>query len=449
MFRSLCRCPEWAGVGQVGRQARPLSLVLVAGTAATLATVAFLLVACSRPTPVSVVAPGRIQYTPPVTAAGSGVTPSPTPGPSVTPDTPPTRVVPPPEPLSAPEHFGVGLFAEGLGPVRLMAFSPTGDLFASVPKRDRIIVLPDSDRDGVADRVLTFAKEGILNSPHGIAFWPGWLYVANTDGIVRFPYELGDLEAHEEPEFLVPLPGGPKHWTRTLVFGPDRRMYVSIGSSCDVCVEEDPRRATVLRFDVDGGGAALFARGLRNAVGLAFHPATGELWATENGREQLGDDLPPDEINRLIAGGHYGWPHCFGNLVFDPELGGERDFCASTIPAAVELQANSAPLGLAFYSGTQFPEEYVGDLFVAYHGSWSRSIPTGYSVVRVPFEGGQPSGPPLSFVHGWLRPDTRRWGRPVDVIVAPDGALLISDDAGERIYRVFYARPRAIPTRMR
>jgi glucose/arabinose dehydrogenase len=347
------------------------------------------------------------------------------------------------------DGFGVGVFAEDTGPVRFMAYSPTGDLFVTVPAHDRVLVLPDEDHDGVSDKILIFAEGAGLNYPHGLAFRPGWLYVANTDSVIRYPYERGDIRARTEPELVVPLPGGPKHRTRTILFGPDRRMYVSIGSSCNVCAEEDERRATVMRFEVDGGGAALFARGLRNAVGLAVNPTTGELWATENGRDGMGDDLPPDELNRLVAGANYGWPYCFGNQVVDPDMGREELLCQGTVAPAVEFQAHSAPLGLAFYTGDQFPEEYHGDLFVAYHGSWDRSIPTGYNVVRVPFEDGYPSAPTQGFVHGWLRRDTRRWGRPVDIVVSPDGSLMVSDDAGERVYRVFYAPPRVPPTRIR
>ncbi len=411
--------------------------------------VALVAASCNDSTPIPPVVPGHIRYTPIAVTGTERVPPTETPGPSPTATQAPTRVVPPPEPLSADRHFGVSVFAEDLGPVRFMAYSPTGDLFVTVPPHDRILVLPDEDRDGVSDRTLIYAEGEGLNYPHGIAFRPGWLYVANTDSIVRIPYERGDLKAQGAAEFLVPLPGGPQHRTRTIVFGPDRRMYVSVGSSCNVCIEDDERRAAVLRFEVDGGGAALFATGLRNAVGLAFNPTTGELWATENGRDGMGDDLPPDELNRLVGGGNYGWPYCYGNQLRDPDMPSDESLCAATIPPAVQFQAHSAPLGMTFYTGTQFPKEYQGDLFIAYHGSWDRSIPTGYSLIRVPFEDGYPSGPALGFVQGWLRPDTRRWGRPVDIVVAPDGSLLVSDDAAERIYRVYYAAPRVAPTRMR
>jgi glucose/arabinose dehydrogenase len=306
--------------------------------------------------------------------------------------------------------------------------------------------MPDRDGDGVADEVAVFAEGGFLNRPHGLAFRSGWLYVANTDGLVRFAYERDRLEASEAEPLGIALPGAGQHWTRSLAFDRDGRMYVSVGSSCDVCAEGDARRAAILRLGAAGEEAAIHARGLRNAVGLAFHPVTGELWVTENGRDGLGDDLPPDEINRIVAGGNYGWPNCYGDGILDPILGAQAADCAGSIGPAVSLPAHSAPLGLAFYTGTMFPEEYWGDLFVAYHGSIHRSLPTGYKVVRVPFANGQPAGGAEDFVWGWLRRDTRRWGRPVDLIVAPDGALLVSDDAGGRVYRVYYARPKPTPT---
>lgn len=332
-----------------------------------------------------------------------------------------------------PPGFRIETFASGLGAPRMMAVSPSGDLFVSVPSRGQVLALPDRDGDGRADRTVVYA--GGLNRPHGLAFFRDFLYVAETDGVVRFPYSPGDL-AGGKPEAVVrDLPGGGGHWTRSLAFGPDGKMYVAVGSSCNVCEERDPRRAAILRFHPDGTGGGIFARGIRNAVGIAFHPQTGELWATNNGRDWLGDDFPPDTILVVKEGAHYGWPYCTGRQVPDPDFG-RPDFCARVAPPTVEIQAHSAPLGLAFYTGGMFPAVYRGDLFVALHGSWNRSVPTGYKVIRIPLQGRGP-GTPQDFATGWLQ-GGRAWGRPVDVITGRDGALYVSDDRAGTISRISY-----------
>jgi glucose/arabinose dehydrogenase len=227
----------------------------------------------------------------------------------------------------------------------------------------------------------------------------------------------------------------------------NQKMYVSVGSSCNVCEEKDKRRATVLEFNDDGSGQRIFADGLRNSVGLAVNPKTGTIWATENGRDWLGDNTPPDEINDLgTNGGNFGWPYCYGNRVTDTSQtrpGDER--CQATIPPKVEIQAHSAPLGLAFYNGTMFPPDYRGDLYAALHGSWNRSVPAGYKVVRIKLnDKGQPQGSPQDFITGWIRPGETRtgvWmGRPVGIVVGPEGALYVSDDASGVIYRVTWEK---------
>jgi glucose/arabinose dehydrogenase len=217
-------------------------------------------------------------------------------------------------------------------------------------------------------------------------------------------------------------------------------MVLSVGSSCNVCEEEDPRRATVLVYDgPDGEGERVFASGLRNAVGLAVHPETGELWATNNGRDLLGDDIPPDTIHILLEGADYGWPSCHAGEVIDPDYG-HSEVCNEVIKPAVQLQAHSAPLGLVFYTADAFPAGYQGDLFVAFHGSWNRSQPTGYKVVRIPVHDGEASGPVEDFATGWLDDDTSNAaGRPVGLAIGPDGALYVSDDKGGFIYRISYS----------
>jgi glucose/arabinose dehydrogenase len=253
--------------------------------------------------------------------------------------------------------------------------------------------------------------------------------------VQRFAYDPATMKA-TQPTLLTRLPSGGGHWTRTVVFGPDGLMYVSVGSSCNVCRESDKRRAAVLRFNADGLGETIFASGLRNAVGLAFHPTTGVLWATVNERDWRGDDVPPDYVTEIREGAAHGWPDCMtvrGRVITDTSFAkGAR--CDKVTPPTVEIQAHSAPIGLAFYTGTQFPEEYRGSLFVAYRGSWNRSLPTGYKIVRIRLRDGQPPAVE-DFATGWLE-GTSAWGRPVDLVVGRDGALYLSDQGAGRIYRI-------------
>ena len=333
--------------------------------------------------------------------------------------------------------FELSVYAEGLGGVRFMAFGLDGTLYVgSTNRAGTVWALPDRDHDGKADEVKVFADG--LRSPHSVAWHDGWLYVGETHRVIRLRDTDGDLQSDEQAVVVADLPSGGQHFTRTVGFGPDGGLYVSVGSSCNVCKEDDPRRAAILRFNADGGGRGIYARGLRNAVGFTWHPATKEMWATDNGRDWLGDDLPPEELDLIRAGDDYGWPYCYGNRIPDPDLG-SAERCARTQPATFEMQAHSAPLGLAFYTGEQFPTEYRGDLFIAFHGSWNRSVPTGYKVVRVRFRDGHPVGIE-DFVNVWLE-GGRVTHRPVDVKTGPDGALYISDDRGGAIFRLTYRRP--------
>jgi glucose/arabinose dehydrogenase len=338
-------------------------------------------------------------------------------------------------PLAVPPGFAVSVFAEGLPGARFMALGPAGDVYLTIPRSGRVVALPDRDRDGRADRAVTVADG--LDRPHGIAFHGGALWVAETGRVVEFPGYRGGRAGR--PVVVVgDLPAGAMHWTRTLVFGPrDGMLYVSIGSDCNVCEESDPRRAAVLRYRPDGSGGEVYARGLRNAVGLAWTPDGSELWATCNERDMLGDDLPPERVvNILREGGDYGWPYGYGQRVPNPEFH-DPGRLARMIPPALTDTAHSAPLGCAFYTGTAFPPEYRGDFFVAYHGSWNRSRPTGYKVVRVVVRNGMPERIE-PFLTGFRKGDEPPSGRPVDVLVAADGSLLVTDDAGGRIYRVRY-----------
>ena len=340
--------------------------------------------------------------------------------------------------LTVPPGFAIDVFADKVGSVRFMAVDPAGTLLVSEPSAGRVLALPDKNGDGKANGVQTVVTG--LDQPHGLAFHEGALYIAETSRVQRFAYDPATMKA-TQPALLARLPAGDGHWTRTVVFGPDGRMYVSVGSSCNVCRESDKRRAAILRFNADGSGEQLFSTGLRNAVGLAIHPTTGALWATVNERDWRGDDMPPDYVTEVREGSVHGWPDCVtvrGRPQADTSFA-KGAACDKVAPPSVEIQAHSAPIGLAFYTGTQFPEEYRGSLFVAYRGSWNRTLPTGYKIVRIRFRDGQPAGNPSveDFATGWLE-GTSAWGRPVDLVVGRDGALYLSDQGAGRIYRITY-----------
>ena len=335
--------------------------------------------------------------------------------------------------LKVPPGFAIDVFADKVGSVRFMAIDPAGTLLVSEPSAGRVLALPDKNGRGKADSVQTVVTG--LDQPHGLAFHEGAFYVAETSRVQRFAYDPATMKA-AQPTLLTRLPSGGGHWTRTVVFGPDGLMYVSVGSSCNVCRESDKRRAAVLRFNADGSGETIFASGLRNAVGLAFHPTTGVLWATVNERDWRGDDVPPDYVTEIREGAAHGWPDCMtvrGRVITDTSFA-KGATCDKVTPPTVEIQAHSAPIGLAFYTGTQFPEEYRGNLFVAYRGSWNRSLPTGYKIVRIRVRDGQPPAVE-DFATGWLE-GTSAWGRPVDLVVGRDGALYLSDQGAGRIYRI-------------
>ena len=344
--------------------------------------------------------------------------------------------------LKLPEGFHIAVFAQVDGP-RMLVFSPGGALLVSASGEGKVVALPDAKHTGKAERVVT-VLDG-LNEPHGLAFLEGKLYVAENDKVRRYDWDEANLRA-THPTAIADLPDGGGHSTRTILFHGGK-MYVSAGSSCNACVEKDPRRAAVTEFNPDGSGQKIFAKGLRNAVGMAVNPRTDTIWVTVNGRDWLGDDLPPEDIHDLgKGGGDFGWPYCYGDRVPDPNFtkpGDDR--CQSMIRPKVQMQAHSAPLGLAFYQGTMFPPEYRNNIFVAFHGSWNRSVPTGYKVVRVKLDDqGQPQGGAEDFITGWLAPGERkkgRWmGRPVGIVFGDDGSMYLSDDAGGVIYRVTYGK---------
>jgi len=344
--------------------------------------------------------------------------------------------------LQLPEGFTISIFAKGLGKPRVMEYDPLGNLLVSIPKEGRVVALPDGDYNGVADKIVTVI-EG-LNRPHGLVTRCGResceFYIAESDQVAAYAYDQKNLKATHKRK-IVDLPDGGNHFTRTILFTPppqDGRMLISVGSSCNVCNEKDWRRAKVLSVYADGSDFGIFASGLRNAVFMTIRPETRQIWATEMGRDLLGDDLPPDEINIVKEGANYGWPSCYGERIHDANFDTRqyiRNPCEDTEPSLIQIPAHSSPLGLVFIDGS-WGEEYEGDLFVAYHGSWNRSVPTGYKIVRFKQVAGEILKTGEDFVTGWLTEEGRAIGRPVDIKVGPDGAMYISDDKAGVIYRV-------------
>jgi glucose/arabinose dehydrogenase len=367
----------------------------------------------------------------------------------------PRRIVRRPEgawPL-APKGFKVSEFATGFNNPRKIITAPNGDIFVAESMPGRIKLLRDSDGDGKPETVSVFASG--LRQPFGLAFYPPapaaptHLYVGNTGSVVRFAYKDGDSKAQGEPEMLVPnIPsgagrlGGGGHWTRDVDFSKDgKRMFVSVGSQSNVSdSENEKRRADILVFDPEGKDERTFAWGIRNAVGLAIHPQTGQVWASVNERDELGDDLVPDYVTHVEEGGFYGWPWYYLGPHQDPRHKGKRpELKDKVIVPDVLVQSHSASLCMTFYTGEQFPKEYRLDAFASEHGSWNRARRTGYKVIRIPMKDGKATGEYEDFLVGFVTPEGNVWGRPVGVSVAKDGSLLVTDDGSGTVWRVAYA----------
>jgi glucose/arabinose dehydrogenase len=370
---------------------------------------------------------------------------------------------------TAPEGFEVTLYADGLDYPRWFHLLPNGDVLVSEarsqlkPSHDRnspaiqgdqrsralgesanrITLLRDADGDGVPEIRETFL-EG-MNQPFGMALLGDTLYVANTDGVLAFPYVTGQTRMEAKGVKILDLPAGGynNHWTRNIRVGPDgTKLYVTVGSASNVAehgIEEEYRRAAILEINPDGSGERLFASGLRNPVGLDWEPETGVMWTAVNERDELGDELVPDYMTSVRDGGFYGWPYAYFGKIEDPRLRGQRpDLVAQSIVPDLALGSHTASLGLTFYRGTAFPKRYRGGAFIGQHGSWNRSELSGYKVLFVPFANGRPSGPGEDFLGGFVaeRSKSEVYGRPCGVAELPDGSLLVADDAGDRIWRV-------------
>lgn len=341
--------------------------------------------------------------------------------------------------LQIREGFSISVFGLVSG-ARAMTVAPWGELLVAQPSAGRIVALGDADGDGVAESMRTLAQG--LQCPNGMAFHDGYLYVAESTRVERFPYGEGSsLGPGEVVVSGLPQSAcGPHHY-RSLTFDWAGYFYVGMGSSCNVCEEPDRRRGTVWQFTVDGG-AREYARGLRNTVDLAINPVTGELWGAINERDYLGDDIPPDPVTAIYDGADYGWPYCYwdgSRWRVDTRVPARNPSCTG-LTNYYGIQAHSAPLGIDFYTQAQFPGDYWGSAFVGLHGSWNRTDATGYKVIRIPFIDGQPQ-PPEDFVTGWLlsqRGPANSWGRPVDVQSGLDGALYVSDDQAGAVYRIAY-----------
>jgi len=366
--------------------------------------------------------------------------------------------------IRLPDGFKIEVFADfntkggaQLSGPRMMALDAKGDLYVSALGSNSVVMLPDRNHDGVADEVVSVAQN--LNAPQGLAFVGESLLIANQDGVVKITPER---ERWSKPQaFITKLPTGG-HTLKNIRLAPDGFLYLNVGSSCNVCIENEPIRATMLRYTVEGKPAgalttlgrhqqsAIYARGLRNSQGYAWHPVTGAMYATNNGADNrsgtqggaVNDELPPEHLNKIEAGKHYGWPHCWGGSkeigtqFEDPNFKGAAGFCDTTQAPALSFRAHTTPIGISFLDKTSWPPAYKADAIVALHGSWNRKQPAGYQLVRVKFKDNEPQAVE-DFASGWLS-NQQAWGRPVDVIVGADGALYVSDDKANIIYRISY-----------
>jgi len=364
------------------------------------------------------------------------------PAPVIVKETPPYEGDLPLANLKLPEGFLIDVFAENVDGARSMAMGDNGTLFVGTRNENKVYALQDLDGDFRAEKMI--ALDTTLKVPNGLAFKDGALYVAEVGRLVRYPNIEQKLNAPLTPEVIYDdYPSEFHHGWKYIAFGPDGKLYVPVGAPCNICEKsaEDERFATITRMDPDGTNREIYAKGVRNTVGFTWHPETEELWFTDNGRDMLGDDIPPCELNRVTeVGQHFGYPYCHGGVVKDPEFGDQRP-CSDFVAPAKALGAHVAPLAIKFYTGTMFPEKYMGMAFIAEHGSWNRSSKVGYKISTATLKENEVVAYD-TFLDGWLNEETQKaFGRPVDILQLKDGSLLISDDFGDTIYRLSYKEP--------
>jgi len=340
--------------------------------------------------------------------------------------------------LRVPEGFKISFFASDVENARSLALGDKGTVFVGSRKGKNVFALVDADHDGVAEKKYTVAEN--LNSPNGVAFHNGALYIAEISKIWRIDNIESTLEHPAKPVLVFDsLPTDTHHGWKYIAFGPDGKLYIPVGAPCNICndSEKDPRYASITRMNPDGTGFEVYASGIRNTVGMTWHPQSKELWFTDNGRDQLGDDIPPDELNIAIKKGeHFGYPYCHAGEVLDPDFGKGKK-CEDYMPPARKLTPHGASLGIKFNTGTMFPAKYKNQVFIAEHGSWNRTQPIGYRVMLATIEGTSVKTYE-PFIDGWLK-NGEAWGRPVDVLFLKDGSMLVSDDLANVVYRVSYA----------
>lgn len=339
--------------------------------------------------------------------------------------------------IKLPPGFSISVFAE-VPDARSLCLGAKGTLFVGNRSEDKVYAVTDDNKDGKADKVYTISSG--LNMPNGVAFRNGSLYIAEVNRVLRIDNIEDQLAQPPKPVVVFDrFPSDASHGWKFIAFGPDGKLYVPVGAPCNVCDEKDPVYASITRMNPDGSDFEIFANGIRNSVGFTWHPQTGQLWFTDNGRDNMGDNIPSDELNVAPQKGlHFGFPYCHEGSIPDPEFGKNKN-CSDYVPPVQKLGAHVASLGLRFYTGDLFPAEYKNQLILAQHGSWNRSTPIGYRLMLVKLENNKPVSY-TTFADGFLQPDGKVLGRPVDVQVAPDGALYVSDDLKGVIYRISYRK---------
>lgn len=336
--------------------------------------------------------------------------------------------------IELPPGFIIDIYAENVPGSRSLALSPQGTLFIGTRNEGKVYAVQDKDGDKRAETIITLAHG--LNMPNGVAVKDGALFVAEVNRVLRYPDIEKNLHSPGTPQIVNDtFPTEKHHGWKFIGFGPDGRLYIPVGAPCNIC-QPDPPYASLLRMDEDGSNLKIFAKGIRNTVGFDWHPLTKELWFTDNGRDLMGDDLPPDELNHAPTESlHFGYPFRHGNTIVDPYFGQEIGD-TKVMPPAIELAPHAAALGMRFYTGTMFPDQYRNHIFIAEHGSWNRKTPIGYRIMQVTLKENKATNYAV-FAQGWLQ-GSKAWGRPVDLLVMADGSLLVSDDRAGVIYRISY-----------